>query len=323
MFRREAVEEGDPEAGLAARAAWLSYVGGYTQEDIALRLHVSRIKVNRLIAKAHRRGMVRVFVEGTAADCVALEDALVQRYGIRFAFVAHSLNGSELPLVTLGNAGSRYLHSVLEDGPARIIGVGHGRTLAAVVDSLPRVSRPSTRFVSLLGGLIRNAVANPFDIIQRLGERTGGQTYFMPVPFFADSPGDRAVLIRQASLRDVFELAGSAELCLVGIGELSGNAFLRLAGTISDDDLGRLHEAGAVGEVLGQFLDRDGRPLDIDLNDRSIGLKLDDLRGKEVVAIAGGTGKVAAIDAVLRAGVVTGLITDEVTAQSLVGCRST
>ena len=135
--------------------------------------------------------------------------------------------------------------------------------------------------------------------------------------------GDRAVLIRQASLRDVFELAGSAELCLVGIGELSGNAFLRLAGTISDDDLGRLHEAGAVGEVLGQFLDRDGRPLDIDLNDRSIGLKLDDLRGKEVVAIAGGTGKVAAIDAVLRAGVVTGLITDEVTAQSLVGCRST
>lgn len=88
---------------------------------------------------------------------------------------------------------------------------------------------------------------------------------------------------------------------------------------ITDADFRRLQEAGAVGEVLGQFLDRHGRPLDVDVNQRSIGLKLEDLRGKEVVAIAGGTGKAAAIDAVLRTGVITGLITDETTASGIVG----
>ena len=163
MFKRDDGEAIDPEAGLAARAAWLSYVGGYRQEDIAERLHVSRVKVNRLIAKAHRRGMVRVFVEGTAADCVALEDELARRFGLKFALVAPNLNGGDLPLATLGSAGSRFLHSVLEDGPDLVIGVGHGRTIAAVVDNLPRVSRPGVRCVSLLGGIVRNAVANPFD----------------------------------------------------------------------------------------------------------------------------------------------------------------
>lgn len=319
MFRRDDGEAIDPEAGLAARAAWLSYVGGYRQEDIAERLHVSRVKVNRLIAKAHRRGMVRVFVEGSVADCVALEDALAKRFGLQFALVAPSLNGGELPLATLGNAGSRFLHSVLENGPELTIGVGHGRTIASVVDSLPRVSRPGVRFVSLLGGIVRNAVANPFDIIHRLGERTGGETYFMPVPFVADSVADKSVLTAQRSLREVFELAAETELCIVGIGELSDNAFMRLSGMVSDADFRELREAGAVGEVLGQFLDGDGRPLDVDVNRRSIGLKLNDLRGgRRVVAIAGGPSKVAAIGAVLRTGVITGLITDEGTARSIV-----
>lgn len=320
MFR-EGVEESDPEAGLAARAAWLSYIGGYRQEDIAERLHVSRVKVNRLIAKAHRRGMVRVFVEGTAADCVALEDELIRRFGLRFALVAPNLNGGDLPVATLGNAGSRFLHSVLEDGPAELtIGVGHGRTIASVVDNLPRVSRPNARFVSLLGGIVRNAVANPFDIIHRLGERTGGETYFMPVPFVADTVADKAVLMAQRSLREVFELAAEAELCIVGVGELGDNAFMRLSGMVSDADYRELREAGAVGEVLGQFLDGDGRPLDVDVNRRSIGLKLDDLRGgtRQVVAIAGGPAKVAAVASVLRTGVTTGLVTDEGTARAIV-----
>ncbi len=302
---------------MAARAAWLSYVGGYRQEDIAERLHVSRIKVNRLIAKAHRHGMVRVFVEGTAADCVALEDELARRFGLKFALVAPNLNGGDLPLSTLGNAGSRFLHSVLEDGPDLTIGVGHGRTIASVVDNLPRVARPGVRFVSLLGGIVRNAVANPFDIIHRLGERTGGQTYFMPVPFVADSVADKAVLTAQRSLREVFELASETELCVVGVGELGDNAFMRLSGMVSDADFRELREAGAVGEVLGQFLDAEGRPVAAEVNRRAVAMELDRLRGRDVVAVAGGEGKAAAVAAVLRSGLLTGLITDAGTARRL------
>ena len=82
---------------------------------------------------------------------------------------------------------AHWLHRVLEAGPASLIGVGHGRTLAASSSSLPRLSGPEVRFVSLLGSLTRHAAANPFDVIHRLTEITGAESYFMPAPFFADS----------------------------------------------------------------------------------------------------------------------------------------
>ncbi len=56
------------EQSLSIRAAWLAYVGGHTQEQIAKRLRVSRIKAQRLIAAATQNGLVKFFVEGVPAD---------------------------------------------------------------------------------------------------------------------------------------------------------------------------------------------------------------------------------------------------------------
>src|SRR5262245_54840145 len=76
------------ELSVATRAAWLSYVGNRTQEEMAGRLGVSRVKVNRLIGQAVRAGMVHVFVEGTAAECIALEEGIAGRWGLEFCTVA-------------------------------------------------------------------------------------------------------------------------------------------------------------------------------------------------------------------------------------------
>jgi DNA-binding transcriptional regulator LsrR (DeoR family) len=307
------------ELGLASRAAWLSYVGGYTQEDIAGRLNVSRVKVNRLIALAHRQGLIRVFVEGTAAECVALEDRIARTYGLRFCTVAPDLGEADLPLLSLAAAGARYLLGVLEQPDIRIIGIGHGRTLAAVVDRLPRVPRADLEFVSLLGSLTRSAAANPFDVIHRLAGKVGGESYFLPVPFFADSVEDKAVLAAQRSVSDVFALARQADLVVVGIGELSAQAHLLQTGMITPAEFAELERAGAVGEVLGHFFDADGRSVEAEVNRRALGLAPADLRGKEVVTIAGGRGKARAIAAVLESGLLTGLVTDEATARRLGG----
>src|SRR5262245_22385062 len=170
---------------MAARAAWLSYVGGYTQEEIARRLGVSRVKVNRLIAEAGEAGLVRVFIEGTAAECVAFEDAIAARWGLDFCTVIPAIEEDALPLRSLGTAGAHYLNGLLDRGEVRLIGMGHGRTLAELANRLPRIARPHVRFVSLLGSLTRHAAANPYDVIHRLTEITGAESYFMPAPFFA------------------------------------------------------------------------------------------------------------------------------------------
>ena len=302
----------------AARAAWLSYVGGLRQEDIAERLGVSRVKVNRLIAQAHRDGLIRVFVDGRPDECVLLEDRLRASYGLAFCTVAPTLDDSEvLPLRTLSSAGAHFLMRAFERKQLHVVGVGHGRTLAAVVEHLPRLARSDIRFVSLLGSLTRHAAANPFDVIHQLAQVSGCESYFMPVPFFADSVADKQVLMAQKTVRDVFALACEAQLHVVGIGQIGAQAHMYETGMVTPEEFAEAERAGAVGEVLGHFVDAAGRPVDAPVNQRSIALRIDDLRGKEVVVIAGGRGKVQAIEAVLATGVVTGLITDEATALQL------
>ncbi|MFO1049836.1 MAG: sugar-binding transcriptional regulator [Geminicoccaceae bacterium] len=307
------------ELSLATRAAWLSYVGNHTQEEIAGRLGVSRVKVNRLIGQAVRAGMVHVFVEGSAVECIALEEAIAARWSLDFCTVAPAVDAAPLPLAALAAAGGHWLHRVLEAGRASLIGVGHGRTLAAVATNLPRIPRPGVRFVSLLGSLTRHAAANPFDVIHRLTEITGAESYFMPAPFFADSVEDKAVLLGQRSLEAVFALARTAELVVVGIGEVGTDSHLLTSGMITPEELGEVERAGAVGELLGRFVDVRGRPVEADVNERAVAVRLEEMPGRQVVAIAGGRNKARAIAAVLASGVLTGLITDEVTARELSG----
>ena len=308
-----------PDTGLASRAAWLSYVGGYRQEDIAELLGVSRVKVTRLIGLAHRQGLIRVFVEGSVGECLALEAAIKERYGLAVCQVAPDLGEPGLPLRALASAGAHFLLKTFEAEAVRLVGIGHGRTLAAVVDALPSLAVEDLRFVSLLGGLTRNAAAYPFDVIHSLARKTGGESYFMPVPFFANSAEDKAVLLAQKSVGDVLALALDAELCVLGIGEVGPEAHMLQSGMLTEAELDEVNRCGAVGELLGQFLDAEGRPVAAGLTSRSLSLRLEDLKGKSVVAMAGGPAKLAAIEAVLKSDVLTGLITDERTAAALIG----
>jgi DNA-binding transcriptional regulator LsrR (DeoR family) len=319
MFSGEAGRTSNGENSLATRAAWLSFIGGFTQDEIASRLSMSRVKVNRLIAHAHREGLVRVFIEGTPHECVTLEDRLCRMFGLTGCFVAPTLEAEvpALPVETLAVAGARVLHYALETGQARIIGVGHGRTLAAMADRLPRQPRDDIRFVSLLGSLTRNAAANPFDVIHRLCERTGAESYFLPVPFFADTGEDKAVLMAQRSVRHALDLAKQADLVIAGIGEVAPGSFLTTSGMITPEELEQLRRLGAVGEILGRFFDARGRPVGAEINERAIAIDLDDLHGKEVVVLAGGRSKPQAIRSILATGLVTRLVTDEATARMI------
>ena len=121
----------EDDASLAARAAWLHHVGRLTQGEVATRLNVPNVKAHRLIARAGREGMVRVFVDGEIANCLQLEQQLCRAYGLGFCEVAPNVDDDPLPLRSLGVLGARYLRLTCEKGEDAVIGIGHGRTLAA------------------------------------------------------------------------------------------------------------------------------------------------------------------------------------------------
>ncbi|MGH6860217.1 MAG: sugar-binding transcriptional regulator [Phyllobacterium sp.] len=309
----------DEGSSMAARAAWLHYAGGLTQSEVAKRLGLTSLKAHRLIMKANQEGLVKVYIDGEVSECVALEQDLSQRYGLDYCEVVPDFDPEDLPLKALGIAGAQFLKREIERDGETLIGMGHGRTLAACVDYLPRTASNNVRFVSLLGGLTRKFSANPHDVIHRLAERIGAEAYVMPVPFFANTVEDRDVLFNQRGVREVFDLANSANLLMVGIGTVEREASLVSTGMIEKSEIEDIKHAGGAGELLGHFFDDAGRSIQTPLSDRTFTLSRDDLKSRRIVAVAGGTMKLRAIRAILESRCLTGLITDERTAQALAG----
>ena len=309
----------DPEDSLAIRAAWLHYAGGLTQAAVAKRLGLPSVKAHRLIARAVADGVVKVTIDGEIVECAALEDQLCTRYGLDFCEVAPDLGEEDLPLRALGLAGAAFLRREIERGDTPVIGLGHGRTLAAAIQEMPRIDANGIRFVSLLGGLTRHYAANPHDVMHRLAAKTGAQAYVLPVPFFANSAEDRAVLLAQPGVREIFDMSGGAGLKLVGIGTADSGAQLVASGMIEPREIDEINAAGGAGEMLGHFFDAQGGVLETTLSARTRSVELNTRDDSRIVAIAGGAEKVGAVRAVLRSGWLKGLITDEATARAIVG----
>ena len=323
MVAKSKSEPDRTDLNLATRAAWLSYIGGYTQGEIANRLYVSPAKAHRLIALAHQRNLVKVFIEGEPAECVALEEELIRRFGLRACIVAPSVEGgdnAEIPgeFAAVGAAAARFLYRTLGGlGPA-LIGVGKGRSLAAMIERMPAMDRADLQFVSVSGSLTRNLSANPYDVVHRMVERTGGEGYFLPVPYIAADSREKEVLLSQKSVCDLLDLARRAELFIVGIGAMEGDAHVRQVGMVTEAEWITLRQSGAVGDIMGSFIEIDGRPVECDVNTHTLGLTIEDLRERRVIAVAGGANKARAILGALRTGIISDLILSETAAKGIV-----
>ncbi|MFT4725790.1 MAG: DNA-binding transcriptional regulator LsrR (DeoR family) [Granulosicoccus sp.] len=306
------------DTDMAVRAAWMHYAGGYTQAEVADKLGLSKLKAHRLITRANREGMVKVYIDGDVSECLQLERRLSEQYDLDYCEVVPDFDLDPLPLKALGIAGGQYLRRLLDGVTASSVGVGHGRTLAACVEHIPHTRSANVQFVSLLGGFSQKFAANPHDVIHRLAERTGAQAYVMPVPFLANTVKDREILMSQHGLKEVMGMARDTTLKVVGIGAVKMDSSLVATGMVDESEITSVDEAGGAGELLGHFFSDTGQSISTKLSDRTMGLSVKDLGKSKIVAIAGGLTKSRAINAVLKSRLLSGLITDERTAQALI-----
>lgn len=313
-----AVRSHDDELSLATRAAWLHYGGGLSQTDVAKRLSVTKVKAHRLINRANQEGFVKISFDGEIAECAALEMALSEKFGLNTCEVVPDLEESGLPVRALGLAGARWLTREIATPANKVIGIGNGRTLQSCVRNMASLAAKNIKFVSLMGGLTRNFAANPHDVMHRLAEKTGAEAYFMPVPFFANNVQDRRIMLGQRGVPEVMSMAAKSNLKFVGIGAVGPEAQTVMAGVISAETMEDVRARGGVGELIGHFFDTDGSLVKTELSERTLSISISDLRDSRTVAVAGGEGKINSIWAILKSGLLDGLITDERTAKALV-----
>jgi len=206
---------------------------------------------------------------------------------------------------------------LLESRNDLLLGVGAGRTLAAVARGFPRARYERAEFVSLTGDFSVFRVGHSTDVLRRLADRTGGTAYSIAAPILADSQADREVLISQSGTRIAFQKIAAATHNIVGIGHVGPNSFLLAFDVVTEAEVLDLTARGVVADFCGHLLDHNGEPVDCDIGRRLLSCSLDALAGKTNIAVAFGSDKVAAILAVLRTGLLTSLVSDWATARAL------
>jgi DNA-binding transcriptional regulator LsrR (DeoR family) len=300
----------------AARAGWLYYIAGRTQDEIAVRMGISRQAAQRLVSLAVSERLVRVWMEHPIARCLELAAALTDRFGLARAEVVPS-DADAGGTVGLGEAGAAEIARWLRSERPIVLAVGTGRSLKAAIDHLPPTACPQHCVVSLAGNIGPDGSAAYYNVIFSMAEAVQARHFPMPLPVFVGTPEERSLMHGQGLIRSTLALAAAADVAFVGIGEMDDEAPLYLDRFLTRAELDAERAAGAVGEICGWIFDRDGRLRSAGANLRTASAPIPDRARATVITIAKGPRKRPAIAAALRGRLVNGLITDELTAEAL------
>ncbi|MDF0597342.1 sugar-binding transcriptional regulator [Psychromarinibacter halotolerans] len=301
----------------AARAAWLAYVGGLKQDEIAQIMGISRQSAQRLVSQALSAGLVKVRIDHPIARCLELARALRDTYGLDTCEVVPSLHSVEDSGLAVSHATGDHLERWLMREDPTIIGLGTGRTLRAAVEHLPHLDCPQHRIVSLTGNVTQDGSTAYYNVLFTIADKVSAPTFPIPLPVIAASRQERDALLSQKMIRAPRDLSARTDVRFVGVGSITETAPLVMDGFITRDEQQRLLGKGAAGEIVGYVYDAAGRLLDDEINDRVSSADLGPNPGFPTIAAAHGPEKVGAIRAALDGRLVNGLITDEETAVAL------
>ncbi len=304
---------------LRARIAWYYYVAGLTQQEISDRLGIARARVNKIAGQLRADGSVVVDIRLPLVSCVELEEQLKATYGLEQVAVVPSVADDEQQRRMIGDAGGILLDALIGDG--QCISVGWGRTLSASIKRLRSRQLKDCSVVSLMGGLTRGSETNTFEVSTELAKTLGADCYYVTAPIYCPSIESREILLTHSGVNEVMERARKSDLAVLSCGDLSHKTALTAMSSVGER-LPDLRKSGAVGEILGTFLDAQGLPVDHMLNQRVIAMPPADLKMiPNRILISGGLYKADIIQAILCAGYVNCLVTDEAVAQRLVASR--
>jgi DNA-binding transcriptional regulator LsrR (DeoR family) len=305
---------------LLYRIAQAYYVDELTQQQIAKRLGLSRPKVSRLLQKAKDERIINVTLVPPAHGMADLERELEHKYGLEEVVIASISDPENLPTVVreLGPAAAECLVRCISG--KEIVGTVWGTTMVAVVDALPFGTWPDVTIVQMIGGLGPvGALEHSAELAQRMAQRFNAKLRLLLAPGIVSTQAAAQELRSNPQISETLELAAKADIAVVALGVPSPVSILLRDGTIiTPKELERLRETGAVGDIGLRYIDAHGKSLNLELNERIIGLTLEQIMNiPRVIGVAGGTVKYEVIRAALRGKILDVLVTDHITAQAL------
>jgi DNA-binding transcriptional regulator LsrR (DeoR family) len=318
--RRSRLAAADTSPGRVARnrmrIAWMYYVEGLTQNEIADKLGIGRVTVVRNINEAIRQREVKIWIEGDVAECLELEGELKEAFGFKEAMVVPEPSNPALTTKAIGVAAGMYITDNLTDDMS--IGVGWGATLYESLQTLAPRELENVQVISLLGGIVQARRYNPSEFAWQVARMVGADCYLLAAPAVVDSPETRDTLIEKCGLRDVLRRAERLDMAVLSCGTMAPDSTAFRFDLLSDEDRTALIRLGAVGDILFNFYDRTGHLVDHPINKRVMSIPIEQLRDvpKRMIA-SGGNEKVDTLLGAIKLIDCNVLITNEATAREM------
>lgn len=300
---------------LCARAARLYYEDDLTQAEIARMIGVSRPVVSRCIARARAKGIVRVDIFDPEEGCRERAEVIKQVFGLKnVVVVPHFGYSEEEAKEAVSSVAASYLNGIVRDGS--VIAVSWGTTMYEVAKRLVPRRLSGVKVVQLNGNARASRThENAASILMNFAQAYSAESYSLPVPAVTRSKALSAQLLADSTIRFTIDLARQADIAIFSVGFPDARSILVEAGYVTLHEIAELVARGAVGDVCSRYFGINGEVIDPDLDARTIGIGLGDLRKKEhSIGVAAGAHKARGIVGAARGGYVNTLIIDELAA---------
>ena len=301
----------------AARAGWLYFIAGHTQDEIAKMLQISRASAQRLVSLCLAERLITFRLEHPIAACMELAARLKDAFNLAHCEVVPSDPALPQSAAGIAERAANVLESVLRNDKPVVVALGTGRAVRAAVERVSPIDRPNHQIVSLVGNISADGSASFFDTVGRLADLTKSRHYPMPLPFLLSSEKERDQMLRLEPISKVRAIAAKADLRLVGIGQMDQHAQVLVDGFVTRQELFEMMRCGAAGELTGWAFDVEGQIIDSGTNRRLTSIPPRVPAAALTIGAAIGKAKVSAIQAALKGRLINGLITDETTARAI------
>ncbi len=304
------------EEHLLIKIAENYYINDLTQQQIANKMNISRVKVSRMLTKAKRMGLVEIRIKYPTNRNIQIEKKIEDIFNLKEAIVISSkYDSKEQAFDEVARFAAQYLTENIKDGD--ILGISWGKTLKIIASYLEYCGK-KIEIVQMLGNTSPNDISGD-EIVRKFSKAFISRYYLLPAPAIVDNERIKNMLMSDSKIIEIFKKLNSVTFTILSIGNLSKESTFVSSGYLNNNDLKILAESKAVGNFCGVFFDRYGNICSTIINKRVIGIEFEKLKKiPNVVAVSSGREKAQAILGALRTGAINILITDESTALEII-----
>ncbi|MCJ8335921.1 MAG: sugar-binding transcriptional regulator [Epibacterium sp.] len=312
----EAARVSTRDEAAIVEAAWLYYHDGLNQNSIAERMRISRASVVNYLSHAREEGWIRLYLDSDVFGGHRLAEELCRAYGLQKTLVVPGSGGGQQMRLRVTRAAADWLPRLLEPGDR--LGVSWGETVYQMVQQLAPQPMEDLTVVQLLGSrpAARGFAAEACTSL--LAQRLSGELVNLHVPLLLSRREVRDALVAEPEVAAQIEALSGCNKTILACGTLDEDAHVVRTAILERESVARFREMGAVGVVCGRLIDSEGAPVVAPVEDRMIGVSLEQMRGKKMsLLLAAGADRAVPARAAIKGGYVTHLVTSGQIAEEL------